>query len=105
MRESRFQAMLIQEIETLFPGSYVLMNDANYIQGFPDLLILHNDRWAALEVKTSSRAAQQPNQAYYVNQLNKMSYAAFVYPENLEEVLRDLQQTFSPRRQARISKR
>ena len=39
-REGDFQSKLIKEIKTIFPGSFVLKNDPNYIQGFPDLLIL-----------------------------------------------------------------
>ena len=69
-----------------------MKNDPNYIQGIPDLIVLHNSHWAALEVKKSSKAKHRPNQGYYVEQLNKMSYSSFIYPENEEEVFNDLQQ-------------
>lgn len=92
--ESAFQANLIRDLKGIFDGCVVLKNDANYIQGFPDLLILYKDRWAALECKRSSHASIRPNQQYYIDILNAMSYAAFVYPENKEEVLDDLQQAF-----------
>jgi len=49
MLESAFQANLIKELETLFVGCVILKNDANYIQGFPDLLILYKNNWAVLE--------------------------------------------------------
>lgn len=91
--ESKFQSELIKDIRDLFPGCIILKNDPNYLQGFPDLLVLHNKRWAALEVKRSSKAHHQPNQDYYINLANEMSYASFVYPENKEEVLHELQQT------------
>ena len=91
-KESEFQAQLIKDLKALFPGCYVLKNDPDYIQGFPDLLILYNDRWAALECKRSKNASRRPNQRYYVESLDAMSYSAFVYPENKEEVLRELQQ-------------
>lgn len=103
-KENDFQAGLIKEIKNMFPGCHVLKNDANYIQGFPDLLILFKNMWAALECKRNSKAARQPNQEYYIEELGKMSYASFISPENKEEVLDELQQTFKPRRSTRISK-
>lgn len=90
--ESKFQSDLIKDIRDILPGCIILKNDPNYLQGFPDLLILYKNRWAALEVKRSSRASHQPNQDYYIHLANEMSYASFVYPENREEVLYDLQQ-------------
>lgn len=94
MNENIFQAFLIKEIKKRFKGAFVLKNDPTYIQGIPDLIVLFNDKWAALEVKKSIKAHHQPNQDFYVQQLHKMSYAAFVAPENYEEVLDDLQRTF-----------
>lgn len=105
MLESRFQSNLIKEIKELFPGCIVLKNDPNYIQGFPDLLILFNRRWAALEVKASANAMHQPNQDYYVDYLDGMSYAAFISPENKEAVLHDLQFALGPRRKTRSPQR
>lgn len=98
MLESKFQSELIAEIKELFPGAIVLKNDPNYLQGFPDLLILYKNKWASLEVKRSSTASRQANQEYYVDLLNDMSYSAFVFPENKEGILNDLQYTFRSRR-------
>ena len=103
IKENQFQAQLIRELKAVFPGCVVLKNDANYLQGFPDLLILHNDKWAALECKRSKDAHKQPNQTYYVDTLKRMSYASFICPENRNEVLNELQQTFGVDRSARIS--
>lgn len=103
MLESKFQSLLIDELEKLFPGCVVIKTDPTYIQGFPDLLILHNTRWAALEGKKSMDAKAQPNQPYYVELLNTMSYASFIYPENKEVVLDELQQALTPRRRTCIS--
>lgn len=97
-RESAFQAKVTKELKARFPGCLVLKNDANYMQGFPDLLILYNDKWVALECKRNAGSSHRPNQDYYVETLNEMSYAAFVYPENWDEVLYDIQQTFEPSR-------
>ncbi len=96
MLENRFQAKLIRELNKLFPGCMILKNDANYIQGIPDLLILYGDKWAALECKKNRNAVKQPNQEYYVGRMNEMSFSRFVCPENREEVLHELQQAFKP---------
>ncbi len=98
MRESTYQSYLIGTLRETFPGCIVLKNDSSYIQGIPDLLVLHENKWAALEVKASFDSPQQLNQAYYVGVMDSMSYASFVFPENEEEVLNDLQQIFSSRR-------
>lgn len=96
MLESTFQANLIKKLNRMLPGCQILKNDANYIQGFPDLLILYRDRWAALECKAYAGANRQPNQEFYISQLSQMSFAAFIYPENEEEVLYGLQQALRP---------
>ena len=54
MLESKFQANLVAELKRRFPGCIVMKNDANYIQGIPDILILYNDMWASLECKKLS---------------------------------------------------
>ncbi len=95
MLESEFQNKLIQELKQMFKGCIVMKLDSSYIQGIPDLLILYHNRWATLECKKSLRAKKQPNQEYYVGQMNEMSFSRFICPENKEEVLRDLQQAFS----------
>ena len=95
MLERDFQRELIKKIKGLFKGCVILKNDSNYIQGFPDLTILfNNNKWAVLECKKSMEGKRQPNQEFYINKLNNMSFARFVSPENEEEVLNELQQAF-----------
>lgn len=96
MLESKFQHDLINDLKKMLPGCIVMKNDAGYIQGIPDLLVLYRDRWAALECKKSASATKQPNQEYYVGYMDKMSFSRFVYPENKEEVLHELLQAFRP---------
>lgn len=103
MLESRFKSKLCKELYTLFPGCMIIHGDANETQGIPDLIILYEDKWAALEGKRDQDSPHQPNQDYYVDLMNSMSFASFVYPENKREVLDELQQTFLPRRKTRIS--
>lgn len=92
--EPDFQSNLIKELEKLFVGCIVMKLDSSYIQGIPDLLILYKNKWATLECKRNAGAHRQPNQEYYVNKLNKMSYSSFIYPENKEDVLNELQRAF-----------
>lgn len=94
MKESVFQAGVIKDLKRIFPGCIVLKNDANYLQGIPDLLILYNNHWAALECKGRQLAHVQPNQLYYITKMNEMSFASLIYPENKEEILSDLQRAF-----------
>ena len=92
--ESTFQKDLMDEIRDRYPGGVILKNDSSYIQGFPDWTILYKDKWAVLEAKRSKNAKKQPNQPYYVDKLNTMSFSRFVYPENKDDVLRELEQIF-----------
>ena len=101
--ESKFQSTLIREIQRMYPGAVILKNDPNYLQGIPDWLILHEKKWATFEVKASRTSPRQPNQAYYVRMLDRMSFSAFVYPEIKEDFLRELQQSLGPSRPTRIS--
>lgn len=94
--ESKFQAELIKEIKRLLPECIVLKNDPNYIQGIPDLTIFNGARWATLEVKKDEFSPHQANQDYYVDRMNHMSFSAFIYPENKEEVLYELQHALRP---------
>lgn len=103
--ESTFQAKLIRELKDMFPGCMVMKTDPTYIQGIPDLLILYNDKWASLECKQSKSAKRQPNQPYYVDKMDKMSFSRFICPENKEDVLLELQQSFATCGATRVSER
>jgi hypothetical protein len=92
--ESKFQAELKKDLRQRFPGCIVTKMDSGDIQGIPDLLILYEDKWATLENKRSKQARHQPNQDYYVDKMNEMSFSRFIYPENKEEVLNELEHKF-----------
>jgi hypothetical protein len=104
MLESKYQKHVIEELERIFPGCIVLKNDPQQQQGILDLLILWEDCWASLEVKVSAKSRIQPNQRHFVERLDDMSFASFIYPEIEEEVLNALQQAFGTRRRTRVSK-
>lgn len=94
-RENEFQAKLKKELKQQFPGCIVTKLDSGDIQGIPDLLILYKDKWATLENKRNAKASKRPNQEYYVNKMNEMSFSRFIYPENKEEVLNELWDMFN----------
>lgn len=94
VRENKYQAGLIKRLTARFPHCMILKNDSGYLQGVPDLIVLFESRWAMLEVKASATASHQPNQDYYVDKLDYMGFARFVYPENEAEVIRDLEDYF-----------
>lgn len=91
--ESGFQDKLVKDLKDMFPECMVFKMDQ--VQGIPDLLILHRNKWASLESKKNANAKRQPNQEYYVGRMNEMSFSRFICPENKEEVLHELQQTFN----------
>ena len=104
-KESQFQSKLAKELRETLPGCFVLKNDgSNVPQGFPDLLILYKNNWGALECKRDEAASRQPNQEYYVNVLNDMSFSSFISPENREEVLDELFSSFGLDRATCISR-
>lgn len=95
--ESIFQGKLIKTLERLFPGCIVLKNDSGYQQGIPDLSIFWGVYWAMLEVKPREPRGPQdfePNQEWFIEKTNVMSFCACIYPENERAVLHDLQQAF-----------
>lgn len=94
-RESSFQKDFKDELKNRFNGCLVTKLDSSLIQGIPDLLVLHKNKWAVLEVKKSATASHRPNQDYYVDKLNEMSFSRFVYPENKDEVIKDLTEFFN----------
>ena len=93
--ENKFQSDLKKEIKGMFPGCIVTKLDSSDIQGIPDLLVLFEDKWATLECKKSKNAKKQPNQPYYVDRMDNMSFSRFIYPENKEEVLTELNALFT----------
>ena len=93
-KESRFQHEVIQELEERFPGCVVMKNATGLKDGFPDITLYVGNRWAMLECKREEGAKRRPNQGYWVNHMNEMSFARFIFPGNREEVMNELQQTF-----------
>lgn len=96
MTEAEYQRELKSKIKRKMPDVIVLKNDPSYLQGFPDLLLLKGNKWAALEVKKDEKAHHQANQDYYINKCKEMgaAYSSFVFPQNEKEVLNALERAF-----------
>ncbi len=92
--ESEFTLDLKDELRRRFPDCFIIKLDSNQIQGIPDLLILWGRFWAILESKRGLRSVRQPNQEYYVDLFDEMSFAAFIHPLNYREVLDDMERAF-----------
>jgi hypothetical protein len=103
MNERQYEVKLRRKIRARFPGCHIMKNDARGTQGIPDLLILFNNRWAMLEVKIDGVSTKQPNQDYYVEHFNHMSFASFINPNTEEEVLNALQSAFEFEGSTRVS--
>lgn len=93
-KENKFQQNLKKELKEKYPGCIVTKLDSGDIQGIPDLLILYGRKWATLENKRDAKADKQPNQDYYVDKMNNMSFSRFMYPEVKEQVLEELDEFF-----------
>lgn len=93
-KESDFQSDLIKQIKKDLPESIVLKNDSGYLQGIPDLLIAKGNKYALLEVKKSKNEPHQPNQDYYIDKAKKESFGEFIFPENQQQVLKEMYKYF-----------
>lgn len=98
--ERDFQKNLIKELKDRFVGAIVTKLDSSHIQGIPDLLILFGDKWATLECKKSRGASCRPNQKYYVDRMNQMSFSKIIFPENKGDVLNELEIYFQQSRKS-----
>jgi hypothetical protein len=93
-REGKFKAEAKKIISDRYPGCFMHEMKCGD-QGIPDTLVLYGEYWALLEFKESEDAPHRPNQDYYVDMFDHMGFSAFVYPENLDAVLRDLDHWFA----------
>lgn len=105
MLEGKYKTELTKRIYERFGNRCVVVRlDSALMQGISDMLVLfEGGMWAALEAKTRGNAARQPNQEFYVQKLNDMCFAAFIYPENEEAVLNELEEEYQSHWASRLS--
>jgi len=92
--ESEFQSKLVVDLGKLIPGCLVLLKPGYYVQGFPDLMVLYKNQWAALECKASASSVYQPNQEWWIGELDSMGFASMICPENRQEILDEVLRSF-----------
>lgn len=106
--ERVYQPKLIRRLRREFPGIVIIKNDTDYQQGFPDWTLLYHFTWAVLEIKKRKprpgTSDFEPNQEWFLEELNHLCFAACVYPENEEEIIDALKSTFSAKRPTRVSR-
>lgn len=96
MLESEFKRSFKLRLKVRLLGIDLdFIENKNNARSTPDLIILGSPMWVALEFKTSARAKRQPNQSYHIQRMDQKSYARFVYPSNVEEVLDELEELFT----------
>lgn len=93
-REGSFKSQFIKRLQREYPRAIITKNDANQLQGIPDILFLLETFWAVFEAKDNVDSPYRPNQEYYLDLMNNMSFARVVYPEIEEEVIRELQRAY-----------
>jgi hypothetical protein len=94
MLESQFKRHVKKRITERFPNLDLDFIDTAY-RSMPDTFVIGPGVWAALEFKQSEDSSHRPNQDYHILRLNKKGYATYVSPENVEEVLDELEILFS----------
>lgn len=95
--ESEFQSKLVKELQELIPECLVLVKPGFYVQGFPDLMVLYKTQWVALECKRKTPTRDddyEPNQEWWIRELDEMGYAAMICPENRKEIIDEVFRTF-----------
>lgn len=92
--ESQFKHRLIQKVYEIDPEIIVLKNDPNYIQAIPDLIFIKGRKCLVVETKKHKDASFRPNQKYYIEKMHGIA----AYPENMKEVLDEVQRTFRSKR-------
>lgn len=92
MKEADFQAKVIKWLRA--KGCLVIkyQQNATTRASIPDILFLKEGFWGAIETKRSRTAKYQPGQKEMVAKMDKMSWARVAYPENWDEIMKELEE-------------
>lgn len=91
--EKKVQTKLIKYLKK--KGCYVIKTQVDgrglVPVGCPDVIALYEGWWGAFECKASAKAKFQPLQEYTIEKLNNWSIAMVVHPDNIDEVISQLE--------------
>lgn len=92
MLEKDFQAKIVRWLKE--KGCVVLkyQQNATTRASIPDVIFLKEGFWGAIECKKSKTAKYRPGQKETVAKLDEMSWARVAYPENWDEIKRELEE-------------
>lgn len=88
--EASLQSKIIKYLEG--KGCYVIKTGGlGTPNGCPDIVFFYEGFYGAFEVKASKGAKFQPLQKIVIDRLDKWSYGRVVYPENWNDIKKELE--------------
>ena len=103
VRESTFQGNFIDRLRKRFHGIRVIIKEAGSIRGLPDIYGCYRGSHFELELKKNKEEASK-NTGRIVLQKREIrkcqvagGYGAFVYPENADKILDEMEAFFATR--------
>lgn len=92
LTEAQFQKQVMSWLRKQGCEVYKMTPGAGIPDSTEDVHFLKDGFWGFLECKKSKNAKHQPGQDKTVARHNKMSYSRFCYPENWEDVQKELEE-------------
>ncbi len=90
--EAKFQAEVVKWLKKQGCEVFKMNPGPGVPSSTEDLLFLVDGFWGFLECKKSKNASHRPGQDKTVERHNQMSYSRFTWPENWEEVKKELKE-------------
>lgn len=91
MKESDFQAKVIRWLRSQKCVVMKYQQNATTHAGLVDLFFVKDGFWGAAELKKSKTAKFRPGQKEMIKKLDAMSWCKAIYPENFNEVKKELE--------------
>lgn len=89
--ESNLQTKIAKWLRSKGCFVMVLTPGKGIPRGVSDVFFCYEGFYGFLEVKKAKNAKRQPGQEQFVKKMDEWSFARIVYPENYEEVLKEIE--------------